>query len=184
MNQPGQIEIQIDKTKMRGLMFASYAFVLIGIIFLFISPLFFNLNLGMGILVCFGGILSIVFFGFAANTLSKKINDNSPGIIINDYGFIDNASGVSAGFVPWKDVIRIEERTVVSQTFIMIILRNPEEYISRQGNYWKQKTMRMNLRLYGSPVSISANALKIDYGELYRLFANQLENFLRSQNRV
>ena len=180
MNNLNQVEIPLNKSKLRFLLIASFGFVFIGISFLIIPFGMRGLDSGMELFISVTGIICSLFFGFCAFILLKKIGDNSPGMIISEKGFTDNASGVGAGFVPWSDVIRIEERHVVNQSFIMVIVKNPDDYIYRQESFFKKKAMEMNKKFYGSPISISSNTLQISYGELYRLFANHLEkNFAR-----
>ena len=175
MNNSGQIEIPMDKSKLRLLLIACFGFIFLGILFLVLPFILRRVDSGAQVFISVGGIISILFFGFCAMIISRKVSDTSPGMIINEKGFTDNSSGVGAGYVPWADVVRLQERNVVNQTFLMVIVKNPEEYINREQSFFKQKAMAMNNKLYGSPISISANTLQISFGELYRLFANQLE---------
>jgi hypothetical protein len=51
----------------------------------------------------------------------------------------DNTSAVSAGLVPWTDVLEIRETKVANQTFINLVVKNPQEYINKQKNGIKRK---------------------------------------------
>ena len=78
----------------------------------------------------------------------------------------DNASAVSAGYIPWTDVLEIRETNVVNQTFINLIVKNPQDYIDRQKSAFKRKLMQINYNSYGTVIGISANGLKCEYHEL------------------
>jgi hypothetical protein len=83
------------------------------------------------------------------------------------------------GFVPWEDIIDIEEFYVSGQGIIKIIVSNPQKYIDRQKSAFSRRIAEMNYKLYGSPVQISANILKCGFAELYSLLKVELE-----ENRV
>jgi len=179
-NNSPQIEIPIDKTKLRGLLIAALIFVVLGIIFMLGAPFFRHVTFGIRAFIFFGGLLSVSFFGYGANIFSKKLTSNLPGLVIGDLGFTDNSSGVSAGFVAWGDIVELRERAVNSQVFLLIIVRNPEEYINRQSGGFKKFMMRMNLKFYKTPISISANTLQIDFYQMRKLFEDKINNFWKS----
>ncbi|MCX7343521.1 MAG: hypothetical protein NT128_05205 [Proteobacteria bacterium] len=111
-------------------------------------------------------MLSILFSGSAAFFILKKLCDNSPGLIITEEGVTDNSSATSVGFIPWEDVIKIEEIKISHQKFINLVLRDPQTYIDKQKSAFKRRAMKMNYNMCGTPVSISANSLKCSYKEL------------------
>ena len=121
------------------------------------------------------GIVSILFFGTCGFYISKKLADPRPGLIIDGTGITDNTSGISAGFIPWSDIKEFKTAQVINQKFIMVIVYNPEYYIERQTNSIKKNAVTVNYRSYGSPVSISANALKCNFSELERILQTEFE---------
>lgn len=127
------------------------------------------------------GLASILFFGLIAFYIVKKLTDKSPGLTISNEGVFDNASAVSAGFIPWADVLEISETRVVNQSFINIIVKNPQEYIDRQTNAFKRKVAQINYNSYGTVIGISANGLKCNYPELK---AALQERFSLHKNKV
>ena len=52
----------------------------------------------------------------------------------------------------------------------MLIVNNPEQYISRQTNVIKRKAMQINFKRFGSPISISANGLQCKFEDLQNIF--------------
>ncbi len=169
MIQNNQIEIPLSKKKMFLTLMGSVVFIIIGVWFIWSPPQTNHWLFGNQTFLFIAGVSSILFFGLVGIVITKKIFDTNAGLIIKDEGILDNASGVSAGLVLWADIKEIKVVKVMSQKFLMIIVKNPQEYIGRQSNVLKKKGMQMNYDYYGSPVSISSNALKIDFDSLHEL---------------
>ena len=121
------------------------------------------------ITILIAGYASIIFFGLCALMFIRKLPDNKPGLIINDQGLSDNSSGVAGGQILWSDILNISVLKIQRQKFIMLQVKNPEEYINRQASAFKRKMMEMNFKMYGSPLNISSNGLKISFDELHKL---------------
>jgi hypothetical protein len=168
-----QIEIPLSKKKMFLTLFGSIVFVTLGFWFLFYPPQIDNPFFGNSTIIFLSGLASIIFFGLIAITITKKISDNKAGFVINDEGIIDNSSGVSAGLVKWIDIQEIKQINVMNQRFLMFIVKNPQGYIDRETNIIKRKAMQMNFNSYGSPISISANALDTDFDRLHELLKSK-----------
>jgi hypothetical protein len=175
MTQKQLIEIPLSKKKMILTLFGAIVFVAIGIWFLIDPPQISNPVFGDPTLLFIVGLTSILFFGLVAVVVIRKLPDNKAGLTINEQGIIDNSSGVSAGLVLWSDIEEIRVSQVMSQKFLMFIVRNPQDYINRQSNPLKRKGMEMNYKSYGSPVSISANALQTNFDNLYDLLNKKLK---------
>ena len=174
MTQIEQIEIPLSKKKMLLTFFGAIAFVGFGVLFLITPSIFTNKN---SIVVLIVGLASILFFGLAAISIFRKFSDKKAGIIINRQGIIDNSSGVSAGLVLWSDIEEIETVKVQSQKFMIFIMKNPQDYIDRVTNPLKRKGMEMNYRIYGSPISISANSLQMNFDNLYKLLIEKMKEY-------
>jgi len=186
MTKDERIEIPLSKIKLTLMLFGSIAFVAGGIGMVtypngFITP-YRNYN---PVLVFVLGLASIIFFGVCLVNIAKKLTDNAPGLIINDQGIYDNSSAVSAGLIPWTDILELRIESVVNQKFIIIIVSNPNQYINNQTGALNKMAMGRNYKSFGSPISISANGLKTNFEELYRLLENELKNRseLKTTNR-
>jgi hypothetical protein len=177
MTQDEQIEIPLSKKKMAMTLMGAIAFVGIGFWFVIKPPKIDNLFFGNPTILFIVGLSSIVFFGLIAFTIFRKLSDNKPGFIINRDGIIDNSSGISAGPVLWTDIEIIRVTQVMNQKFILIILKNPQDYIDRVKNPLKRKGMEVNYKNYGSPINISANALQTNFDELYKLLQEKMEHY-------
>lgn len=175
MSEENQIEIPLSKQKMYLMLFGSIIFVVIGIWLVVKPPKSNHPIFGNPMVILISGVSAIIFFGYTAFILFKKLPDNKPGLIINSEGIIDNSSGVSAGIVLWTDIIEISTANVMNQKFLMFIVKNPEEYINRQNGIVKRKAMELNYKTYGSPISISANTLDTNFEELYKLLKRKFK---------
>lgn len=175
MTQDEQIEIPMSKKKMILTFFGSIAFVGLGIWFLsdpskFKSPIFDNPTI-----ISIVGLAAILFFGLVAVTVFRKLGNKKAGLIINKEGIIDNSSGVSAGLILWTDIEEISVSQVMNQNFLILIVKNPQDYLDSVTNPLKRKGMEMNYRSYGSPISISAHSLQTSFDNLYNLLTEKLK---------
>jgi hypothetical protein len=51
------------------------------------------------------GIVAIMFFGLCGIVAIPKLFDKKSGLILSPAGIVDNASGGSAGLIPWSEII-------------------------------------------------------------------------------
>jgi hypothetical protein len=180
MEGSNSIEVQLSKTKLVLMLLGSIAFVCIGIWFIADRPVSPFIN-NPAIVVCVG-LASILFFGLIGILLVKKLSDKSPGLIISDKGITDNATAVGAGFIPWQDILEMKEIQVVNQTFINIIVKNPQDYIDRQKSAFKRKALQLNFNRYGCVIGLSSNGLKCNYKEMKNMLDKGFAEF-KSTNK-
>ena|SRR5690242_5407426 len=176
-NNPRQIEIQLSKLKLILMLLGCLIFVIAGINFVINPTKYESFIMQSSTVIFLAGILSILFFGFLSFFFLKKIADKTMGLIISKDGITDNSSEVSAGFIPWSDIIAIKETKIVNQRFINIVVKNPEKYIERQKSVLKRKAMRVNYNTWGTAIGINANGLKISYQELKALLEKKFTDF-------
>ncbi len=177
MTEKEQIEIPLSKTKLMMTFFGSLLFVGLGLWFLINPPKSNHWLFGNPTVIFIAGIASVLFFGLVAVTIFRKFSDKKPGLIINKQGITDNSSGVSAGLIPWTDIQEITISQVMNQKFLMFIVRNPEFYLDKVTNPLKRNAMKMNYKTYGSPISISANALQTNFDDLHKLLIEKMNEY-------
>jgi hypothetical protein len=161
------MQIPLNKSKIVLMLVGSLAFVAIGTWFIISPPQLHNPVLGNRIFLIIIGAISILFFGICAVFFLHKLQDPKPGLIIDENGLMDNSSGVAAGLIPWSDIQKFVVIEIHRQKIIMVFVKDPQHYIDKAGNGFKRKLVTMNFKLYGSPISISANSLKISHDELF-----------------
>ena len=175
MNSIDEKIIEMSKSKIALAIVGTCAFVAIGVWMLSVdeesirSGRSFRLFLNNPMYVRGLGLLAIVLFGLLAIFFFRKLFDKKPGLVFSSSGIVDNASAVAAGFIPWSEVIGSRIFEMPQQKMLIIMVRDPEKYVDR-GNAVKRKLNQANYKMCGSPISISANALKIDFSELHSLF--------------
>ena len=169
-----QIEISLSKMKLTLMVIGSLLFVVIGILFV-INPEKYTTPLMRNPTVIFiSGLASILFFSLCFVFIAKKLGDNSLGLIISDKGIFDNSSGLSAGQILWSDIENISVIKIHRQRLIMLQVTNPQEYIDKQTSSFKRKMMQLNFKIYGTPLSITSNGLKISFDELLSTLTDKL----------
>ena len=169
-----QIEISLSKMKLTLMVIGSLLFVVIGILFV-INPEKYTTPIMRNPTVIFiSGLASILFFSLCFVFIAKKLGDNSLGLIISDKGIFDNSSGLSAGQILWPDIENISVIKIHRQRLIMLQVTNPQEYIDKQTSSFKRKMMQLNFKIYGTPLSITSNGLKISFDELLSTLTDKL----------
>ncbi len=177
-NEP--IEIPLGKKKILIVLMGGIALVTFGFFIalrpeLFVSRLFGITN--PQVYVVFG-IIAVLFFGAACTLGIKKLFDKTTGLIINSKGIVDNTNASSIGLIEWSDIIEIRKAQVQSTKFLLLIVRNPEVYIQKAKNGLQAKMMRMNMKIYETPITIVSGTLKIKFEELEQMV---IENYLRNK---
>lgn len=177
-----EIRISLHKSRLVMMLLGALVFVGVGTLILVLAvtqaaplrvPQVF-ITVFFGIL----GLVSVGFFGWCVLAMAARLFSRKPGLILNNEGFWDHSSGISAGFISWADVTAIETRRVEFQRFIVIHLSNPRDLIRRQGftaRFW----MRLNDRIYGTPVWISANFLHTSFDQLHEQIVTRYYEYRR-----
>lgn len=127
------------------------------------------------------GLASMILFGFFGGFATWKLFDNKPGLELDNFGIMDNASGLAAGLIPWADVVDTGIYQVQKQKMLVVKVRDPQKYIIRGGPL-KRLLVKANHKMCGSPIVISPNALKIDFDELVSLFDRHHEKYGKGYN--
>lgn len=168
-----KIEIQLSKTKISQLLIGVIVFVFLGTLFImtpenFISPICRN-----PLTIRISGIISVLFFGVAGIYGLRKLFDKTAGLTIDENGIIDNTNASSVGLIDWNDIVEIKTEQVMSTRFLLIFINNPDKYLKRV-NLFKQKLMMGNMKIYGTPLSITSNTLKYKFDDLKILLESRL----------
>ena len=125
------------------------------------------------------GVVCSIFFGACALYGVIKLFDSSPGLVIDAEGIIDNASGVSAGRIPWADITSIDLRAVQKQRLLTVNVLDPDKYI-QQAAPLKRALVALNARYFGSPIQIASNALQINTDELLKVLKESHAKYTRA----
>ncbi len=170
-----KIEIQLSKTKILLLLIGATIFVVLGILFImnpeqFKNPLFRNPEA-----IRIAGIASVAFFGLCLIFIARKLFDKKVGLTIDQNGITDNSNSTSLGLIEWADITGIGTVQVDSTKILMLETDKPDKYIERAKNGFSKRAMKANYKMYGSPLSIISNSLKIKYDDLQKLIREEFE---------
>lgn len=130
------------------------------------------------------GVANIVFFGACALFVVKKLFDTQPGLLLTAQGLNDNVSGIAAGFVPWSDIAGFDIYHVQKQKMLVVLLHDPNKYITASRNPLVRKLRQTNIRMCGSPVVIPAATLQIGFDELHALCHQYYKQYGTAQRRT
>ena len=174
-----EIKIPFSKKKKLLMLLGAAIFVLLGVLFVtspgnFTSP--FHQNM---VLIRLVGLSSGVFFGGCAIYGTIKPFDNKYGLIINNEGIIDNTNASSIGLINWADILSIKIENVISTRFLLIFIKNPENYINRAKGL-KRKLLYTNMKMYGTPISIISNSIKFNFDDLEDLIKTNLNEYQKN----
>lgn len=163
--------IKLSKTKIVLLVLIACAFVVLGgaLLSLDDATIESHRRFNSPLLVHGVALASIVFFGLAGVFGVKKLFDKKPGLVLNSSGVIDNSSGVSAGLIPWAEILGFEIYEIHKQKMLIIKVRNPQQYIERGGAF-RRALNKASHKMCGSPIAITSSALKVNFSELVSLF--------------
>ena len=172
-----EIIIKLSKKKLILLLLAGVGFTTISILFIlyperFLSFIFFSERLIRNI-----GYIGGLFFGILSILLFIKLFDKKPGLIIDKEGVTDNTNSSSVGLIRWSEITGITTKKIASTQFILLQVKNPEEYISKAGRL-KKLSLRQNLNSYGTPITLTSVGLNCTFSELERLI---LESYNQSK---
>ena len=168
------VSIPTSKLKTGLMLLGSIAFVIAGIWIIYLSRsesssiLVFSLSLL--------GFVSIVFFGICGLYSLTRLFDTQAGLVLDSEGIIDRSSGVSVGRILWQDVRKIDVTRIENQRFLTFYPTNPQKYLQR-GGFVQRQMNALNYKLYGSPIHIASNSLKIGFGELTDLVFQYYERY-------
>ncbi|BBB65932.1 hypothetical protein UNDYM_1679 [Undibacterium sp. YM2] len=178
LNVEDEKRIALSKSKLRLLFVGAVLFVAMGIwmVQLDVADIEAHSRYNNPVMMHGIGVVAILFFGLCAVFGARKLLDNRPGLILNSTGLLDNSSAVAAGFVPWSEVVGFSIFEVQNQKTLVVRVREPGRYIAA-GGMFKRILNRMNYKLCGSPVVISANSLKLGFDELLKISQTYLHRY-------
>jgi len=167
-----KIEIPLSKTKLLLGIGGSILFVILGF-YLFTTiadqQTRFYPTLVKGI-----GIAGILFFGATGIYSIKKMFDKNIGLTIDEYGIIDNTNELSIGLIKWAEITEIKTEQVMSTKFLLIYTSDPNRILEKVKGM-KRKLMAVNMKMYGTPLSITSNTLKYNFNDLEKLLKDKLK---------
>lgn len=167
MNTPSVTTFKLSRKKQRGLFLTTLFSALIGIGSLTLSH---ELKLGEGhFLLLLVGFFSLSTTVFCCISYYYLTREKFTAIYISEEGVNDISTGNRFGTILWKEVENIKVMDDISnlkRKYIVLKVKNPNEYIDREPARSKKRSMELRLQYYGSPICISNRALDCTFEEL------------------
>jgi hypothetical protein len=171
-----KIEIPLSKTKLILMLLVSILFIVLGIKFALTPEQFISFRFRSIEFVEIIGIITVFFCGSALIYILIKLLDKKPGLILDKKGITDNSSAVSVGLILWIDIISIRTGKIKSTSFLILEVKNPDEYIEKCSKF-KQLLLKANYKMYGTPITISSTGLKSNFDSLEQLIHSEFEKY-------
>lgn len=109
---------------------------------------------------------------------------NKIGLLIDEEGITNSSSPVSIGLIKWEDIKDIRATNVMSTKFLIIDLINQEYYIERIKSKLKLKLVNYNVKMYGTPVTITSTTLNCNFENLMSYITKSFEQYKDDQNNL
>lgn len=181
METNSEVKFKISKiTKLKLLLglTSSFVFGLISILWAM------NLEFGKGKMsIILVGAVSSGLFVFTVYSWCKLHKSKYIGVRLTNEGIEDLATGSQVGIIRWDDVTTIKAMSDISnlkQKYVVLVLRNPEEYIQREKTNSKKRTLKLKNDFYGSPICISTRLLDESFDILYDSICKYYSAYKRS----
>ncbi len=173
MASSGRIAIQRSKFKIALLLLLACGFVASGvwIVGLDDAAIEAQRRYNSPFMVHAVGVFTIVFCGVGAVYSLLKLFDSTPGLVIDEAGITDNSSALSAGFIPWSEIVGVTVGKVQRHNFVYIQIREPDRYLASCGPF---KRLMINSGPGISPIAISSISLKIGFDDLASLIKRRV----------
>ncbi|NND77557.1 MAG: hypothetical protein HKN39_05190 [Flavobacteriales bacterium] len=176
------IHIPLSKTKLVLSFLLSIALVCIGIAMTFKPEVFGSRIISHPYAIQTIGAVAIAFFGSVIYSIGRRLFHKDAGLQIDEFGITDHTKATSIGLIKWEDISGVRTETVSAglfasarQKFILVDVKNPEEYIEKNKRVLGRTAMKMNHKKYGTPLSITATRLKSNFSELELMLLKQYE---------
>ncbi|PFG11432.1 MULTISPECIES: STM3941 family protein [unclassified Marinobacter] len=169
--------IETSKVKILLLIIIAFGFVALGASFLSLDPaeIASRRRFNSPLLIHGIGVVSVGFFSLCAIAGIWKLFSSGPGLALSSKG-IEIFGIRSNTLVPWIDVSGFSVYEMQSQKMLIVKLRNPKKYIEADSSF-RRFMAETNYKMCGSPISVSANSLKISFKELCELFEQYFERY-------
>lgn len=177
------VTFQLSNKKKTGLYVTLFLSLFAGIGLMLLSK---DLTFGTGRLaVGLAGLISLYICAFCIYCIYQLIKIGFKGIIISDQGITDLSTGYQIGTVLWQDIEKVKimkDLSDLKYEYMVLIVKNPNEYINREPTRFKKRSLTLKLHYYGSPVCISNRALECSFETLKTVILAKYEKLNKQES--
>lgn len=129
-----------------------------------------------GIIVFIVGVIGIISSLFCIYELGLKLFDRNAIFSIDSKGIRDGINILDYPFIYWQDIIRIEECKINNNSYLKVIINNPEHYIN-QKNGLKKWILNFNYKKYQTPVLLNSTFLFSPFDEFKKIILDSYNEY-------
>lgn len=154
---------------------------LLGLVMVFLS--FFILIIGIvGTQFVFIGIgvIGFLFFGACELYIVRQVFLGKKLVVLSKNGFYDYSSALATKnkMVPWKLVDKIENKSMINQSFVSVYLKEPDQILSSLSSF-QRKAIAANVKMGFGEINITLqNAKKCSDDKLI----SKMTSFMRAED--
>jgi len=100
-------------------------------------------------------MLGACFFGVCLIFIVRRAKIKEV-LVVDERGITDKSSSIALGFIPWQDVTFFRIMPYMGQEFIVVWVKNEQEYLSKV-SWLKRKTIMANIKMGFSVCCITLN---------------------------
>ena len=160
--------IEKSKNKLRWQIIVVALLVLVALAMMITPQLFFGKLWNSQNLIRAGGGLALLVFGYDLICKIRSFLDPTPGMILDEQGYINNISAFRGEIILWSEISMIEDFMSEKKRVLSIHLSDPEAFNNRikiAGGF----DVLVD-KIHSPPFFLSYNDYKIDPNELLHLF--------------
>lgn len=137
----------------------------------------FNDDVGKWVMLAVAFIYLFIIIQKIQNYLRRNYSKKT-GLILNEEGIFDvEAEAKTLGIIRWEDIWVVRSQSGFMGDFLIIKVKNPEEYLDRIQNQFKLKqNFRKYHAKYQTPVVIKTNHLEKTSRELRDLIKSKIKS--------
>lgn len=139
--------------------------------------LLFNQAPHMRVFTIVSAIVNLVFFGGGAILVVKQLQKSGSAILVDTTGIHDNVSFLKERSIPWEDILEIRSGSTLGTKYLLIDVRNPEDYINSRSGGIVKSVVRTNANIFGTPIYIPTSILEMPHDEIIRMMQQELKQF-------
>ncbi len=173
------VKVKLSKKKMYKTIVVLIIFLLICMLFVFYPNTFTSGIFRSKYLIFLIGISGIIFSILYLFPIISKLFKLKIGLEINEIGIINNTEYLNIGLIKWSDVNSIRVKEFGKGKYLLLDLKNEEEYFNRLSSILFKFYAKFNKVQYGTIVHITHSALECTFEELEKLI---IEGYNSSKN--
>ena len=107
------------------------------------------------------GIMGFLFFGACELYIVKQVFVGTKLVVLNDVGFYDYSGALSTKeqLILWEEIDKIENKSIVNQSFVSVYLKEPEQVLSGLSSL-QRKAIAANVKMGFGEINITLQSAK------------------------